>query len=165
MIWSTLLTVWASATGPMYFVFCRLYPSSSPRLHDSVWLLPAIFLLLSNTISAVQACLSIKLERFCGSQKEDERIQSSLGDCVPAMQRGERLSKMERGEPESIKRFIEDQAFSPSCDLAPLPPPLPLSHQQARLAKHMKTEKERQLADGRGGERSQIIQQRKPDPL
>jgi hypothetical protein len=33
--------------------------------------------------------------------------------------------------PESNKCFIEDQALSPSYDLAALPPPPPLSRQQA----------------------------------
>jgi hypothetical protein len=48
--------------------------------------------------------------------------------------------------PESIEYFIEDQALSPSYDLAP-----PLSHQQTRPKKHRTTEKERQLAHrGRG---------------
>jgi hypothetical protein len=34
--------------GAMYFVFCRLYPSS-PRHHDIDWVLPVISLLLTNT--------------------------------------------------------------------------------------------------------------------
>ncbi len=38
--------------------------------------------------------------------------------------------------PESIERFVEDQAFSPSYDL-----------------EHRKTEKERQLAQEKGGKR------------
>jgi hypothetical protein len=56
--------------------------------------------------------------------------------------------------------LVEDQAFSPSYDLAPRPPPPSFSRQQARLATHMKTNKERQLADVRGGRgegRSQIL--------
>ncbi len=57
--------------------------------------------------------------------------------------------------PESIEWFTGDHAFSPWYDLAP--PPIPLSRQQARTqAIHRKTEKERQLADGRGGG-SQIL--------
>ncbi len=35
-------------TGPMYFVFCCLYPFS-PSHHGSVWVLPAISLLSTNT--------------------------------------------------------------------------------------------------------------------
>ncbi len=57
---------------------CRLYPFSPQPLS-------VISLLFTNTVvSPVRACLSIWLERFRGSQKEDERrphnIQSSL--CV-----------------------------------------------------------------------------------
>ncbi len=48
--------------------------------------------------------------------------------------------------PESIERFIEDQAFSPFFDLAP-----PLFRQHVRPAANRKTEKERQLADEREG--------------
>jgi hypothetical protein len=50
--------------------------------HGSVCLLPVISLFLTNIVSTVRACLSLRLERFLGSQKEDERgplrIQSSL---------------------------------------------------------------------------------------
>ncbi len=46
--------------------------------------------------------------------------------------------------PESIERFIEGKAFSRSYDLAPRPPP---AHPFPPVNK---TEKERQLADGRG---------------
>jgi hypothetical protein len=45
----------------------------------------------------------------------------------------------------TIGLIIEDQAFSPSYDLAP-PPPFPPSHSPVR-----NTDKERQFADGRGG--------------
>jgi hypothetical protein len=52
--------IYTTATGPMYFVFCRLYPSSpQPPRHGSVWLLPVISLLLTSTVSPVRACLSI----------------------------------------------------------------------------------------------------------
>jgi hypothetical protein len=56
---------WPGSTGPMYFSFCRLDPFS-PSHHCSLWLLPVISILLSNTVSPVQACvyLSISLERF-----------------------------------------------------------------------------------------------------
>ncbi len=53
----------------------------------------------------------------------------------------------------STTLVIEDQAFSPSCDplvLIHSPTFSPCRH-QARLATHRKSEKERQLADGRGG--------------
>jgi hypothetical protein len=42
-------------------------------VRGSVWLLPVIFLLLTNTVSWVQAFLSIWLERFRVGQKDDER--------------------------------------------------------------------------------------------
>ncbi len=47
-------------TGPMFFVFCRLGPT--PTLH-------VIALLLTNTVSPVQACLIIRWEGFRGTQK------------------------------------------------------------------------------------------------
>jgi hypothetical protein len=52
---------------------------------------------------------------------------------------------------ESIDYFIEGQAFSHSNDIWLLAHllPIPLSR---RPATHRKTEKERQLGDGRGGE-------------
>ncbi len=56
-----------------------------------------------------------------------------------------------RENAESAEWFIENQAFSPSYDVAPPPPPPShLSHKEARLATYRKTEKEKQLADGRG---------------
>jgi hypothetical protein len=48
---------------------------------------------------------------------------------------------------ESIERFIEGQAFLRSSDLAPRPPPPP----PAWPATHRKTEKDRHIADERGG--------------
>jgi hypothetical protein len=70
---------WCSlgATGPTYFVFCRLY-SSSPSHHSSVWLITVISLLLPNTVSPVRTCLSIWLERFRGSQKKAQRVPLSM---------------------------------------------------------------------------------------
>jgi hypothetical protein len=64
--------------------------------------------------------------------------------------------KAQEAGPDSIELFIEDQAFSPSYDLAPPPPPL---YRRKLNRQH----KERHLADGRwgGGEsvgRSQILQ-------
>ncbi len=59
------------------FCFCRLYPSPSRHL-GSVWFLPVISLLLTNTASRVGACLSIWLERLRGKQKEDERGPYSI---------------------------------------------------------------------------------------
>jgi hypothetical protein len=57
---------------------CVLTPPPGPPTP----LLPVISLPLKNTVLPVRACLSIWLERFRGSQKEDERgplsIQSSL---------------------------------------------------------------------------------------
>ncbi len=76
-------------TEQMYFV-CRLYPSP-PNRHCSVWLLPVISLLLTNTIPPERACLSIWLERFRRSQKEKKRpciFNSSM-----VRREGERESK------------------------------------------------------------------------
>jgi hypothetical protein len=50
----------------------------------------------------------------------------------------------------SIERFIEDQAFLQSNDLAPPPPP-PLSPINKLDQWHMKAGKERQLSHRRGG--------------
>ncbi len=61
----------------------------------------------------------------------------------------------------SSQWITEEQAFFPSYDLAP-PPSLP-SVLYSSTGTHRKTEKERQLADGRGGRgggRSQIIWRR-----
>ncbi len=55
----------AKYTGPKYFVFFSF------GHHSSVKLLPVVFLLLTYTVSRVRACLSIYLERFRESQKED----------------------------------------------------------------------------------------------
>ncbi len=59
---------------------------------------------------------------------------------------------------KSIECFLEDQAFSPSYDSVP-PPPF---HRPA--ATHRKSEKERRLADRRGGRgwvRSRVIRSQK----
>jgi hypothetical protein len=51
-----------------------------------------------------------------------------------------------------IELFKEDQAFSPSYGFALAPPPTsPLLPSVRSTAIHRKTEKERQLADGRRG--------------
>ncbi len=51
-----------TATGTMYFIFCRLYPSSpQPPRHCSVWLLPVISLLLTSTVSITSAGLPINM--------------------------------------------------------------------------------------------------------
>ncbi len=67
--------------GPIYFVFCRLYPFS-PQPPRQCLGPPVISLLFSNTVSPVRACLIIWCERFRWTQKEDDRgplsIQSSL---------------------------------------------------------------------------------------
>ncbi len=64
---------------------------------------------------------------------------------------------------ESIDRYIEDQAFSLSYDLAP-PPLFPVC--KARPATHIKTEQERQLAvGGGGGGGPNHTTARKPDTL
>ncbi len=70
-------------TGTMYNIwFFVVFTPSSLSHYDSVWFLPVISLLLSNTVSPVRACLIIWWERFRGAQKEDGRgplsIQSSL---------------------------------------------------------------------------------------
>ncbi len=53
------------STGPIYFVSVVFTPHS-PSIIGSVWLLPAISLLLTNTVSPVRASLSLWLERFRG---------------------------------------------------------------------------------------------------
>ncbi len=54
---------------------------------------------------------------------------------------------------KSIERFIEGQAFTRWYDSPPRPPqPPPPPRKHARPATHRKTEKERQLVDGIGGE-------------
>ncbi len=62
--------------------FSVVFTHPPPSHHGNVWLLPVISRVLANTVPAVQACISIWLERFRGSPKEDERgplsIQSSL---------------------------------------------------------------------------------------
>ncbi len=58
----------AKSTGPVYFVFCRLCPSS-PQPTRSCLAPPVIFLLLTNIEPPVRACLSVWLERFRESQK------------------------------------------------------------------------------------------------
>ncbi len=55
----------------VFFVFCH-YPSFHSH-HCSLWLLPVISLLITNTETLVRACLSIWFERFRESQIEDER--------------------------------------------------------------------------------------------
>jgi hypothetical protein len=61
----------SSQTGPVYFVFCRLYPSFPQSLRQCVAPLLVISPLLINTVSRVRACLFILMERFRVSQKED----------------------------------------------------------------------------------------------
>ncbi len=69
-------------------VFCFLssLPLLPPSHHGSLWLLPVISLLLTNTVSPVKACLSILWKWFRGTQKEDDRgpliIQSSLDSTI-----------------------------------------------------------------------------------
>jgi hypothetical protein len=59
--------------GPYVFLFSVVFTSSPPPSHHgSVWVQPVISLLLTNTISPLRACLSIGLERFRGTEKEDE---------------------------------------------------------------------------------------------
>ncbi len=57
-----------------------------------------------------------------------------------------KLTEQVQLKPESIELFPENQAVSPSYDLAPPPP----SCQLARPSIHNKTEKERQIADEGG---------------
>jgi hypothetical protein len=44
-------------TGPMYFVFCRLYPFSSRLPRQRLGPIPVISLLLTNIVSPVRACV------------------------------------------------------------------------------------------------------------
>ncbi len=62
--------------GPMYFVFCRLHPSPPKLPRQCLAPTPVISLLLTNTVSWVRDCVSIWLERFRGSQKEDQHQAS-----------------------------------------------------------------------------------------
>ncbi len=70
-------------------LFSVVFTLSPPSHHGSVWLLPAISLLLTNTVSPVRAYISIWCERFHGTQKEDDRgplsFQSSLAATYTAM--------------------------------------------------------------------------------
>jgi hypothetical protein len=73
----------------MYFTFCRLSPlSSTPSHHASVWVLPVISLLLTDTMSPVRGLVyPYDWRGFVrGTQKEDEcvllSIQSSLHGCT-----------------------------------------------------------------------------------
>jgi hypothetical protein len=63
--------------GPMYSV---VFAPSPPSHYGSVWVLPVISLLFTNTVSPVRACLIIY--RVLRTQKEDDcgplRIQSSM---------------------------------------------------------------------------------------
>jgi hypothetical protein len=64
-------------TGPMYFVFRRLYPFSPQPTRQC--LAPVISSqLLTNTVSPGRPCLIIWWERFCGTQKEDDRGPLSI---------------------------------------------------------------------------------------
>jgi hypothetical protein len=58
---------WAS---PMYFVFCRLYPSPSPYHRGSVWLLLVYFILLTNTVSRVRLAYPYDWRGFVGTKKK-----------------------------------------------------------------------------------------------
>ncbi len=51
-------------------VFCRLYPSPTPSHHGSVWVLPVIFLLITNTVSPVRACYPYDGRGFVGTKKK-----------------------------------------------------------------------------------------------
>jgi hypothetical protein len=67
--------LWANNGANVFFM--SSLPSSLQPLNSSVWLLPVISLLLTNTVSRVRACLSIWLERFCGSQTKRWRAWAS----------------------------------------------------------------------------------------
>ncbi len=77
ILWRVL---WWTPTGPMYFVFCRLYPSSPCPLATTAVLGSYIVfsLFLTIFVSPAWACLSIWLERFRESQKEDKRGPLSI---------------------------------------------------------------------------------------
>ncbi len=65
-----------------HILFSVVFTPPPSSHHGSVWLVPVISLPTTNTVSPMMACLSIWLERFFESQKEDEHeplsIQSSL---------------------------------------------------------------------------------------
>ncbi len=58
--------------GVNVFLFSVVFTPSLPSHHGSVWVLPVISMLLTNTVSPVQARITICLESFRGTQKEDE---------------------------------------------------------------------------------------------
>jgi hypothetical protein len=60
------------SNGTNVFCFLVFFTPSPSRHYGSVWVLPVIPLLLTNTVLPVRAFLSIWLERFRGTQKEDE---------------------------------------------------------------------------------------------
>ncbi len=66
------------AMGSIYFIFCRLYPSS-PSDHGSVWLLPVISLFLTNTVHRCGLAYPYDWRGFVGTKKRRPlKIQSSL---------------------------------------------------------------------------------------
>jgi hypothetical protein len=64
--------------GANVFFLSVVFTLPPPSHHGSVWLLPVIYLFLTITVSRVRACLSIWLERFRGSQEDDERLALSI---------------------------------------------------------------------------------------
>ncbi len=60
-------------------MFSVVFTPSPPAATAVIGSSSVISLLLNNTVSPVRACLSIRLERFRGSQKEDERWASLVG--------------------------------------------------------------------------------------
>ncbi len=62
--------------------FLSSLPHSPPSHYGSIWVLPVISLLLTNSVLPVRACLIMLQQRFRGTQKVDDRgplgIQSSL---------------------------------------------------------------------------------------
>ncbi len=70
---------WGSSTTDSLFYFLSSLPvPPPPSNHGSLWVLPVISLLLTDTVSPVRASLSICWERFRGSQEEDDRWPLSI---------------------------------------------------------------------------------------
>jgi hypothetical protein len=68
-------------------------------------------------------------------------------------------------ESETIELFIEDQALSPSYDLAPPPPRRPPSVNSSRPATHKKTERDILLTKEGVGVEPNHTKARKPGPV
>ncbi len=78
-----------------------------------------IFLLLTNTVSPVRACLIIRWEKFRGTQKEDDRrplsIQYSLVFCHAAGYIFQDKGIGLRASATKWSAFYEDESLEDGC--------------------------------------------------